>query len=419
MRSSLLTRGILIISIAAYVCAAASATADAPPLNDVAKLLPNRLGDFEAEGPTKPYAGLVFKTATFQDYSPSSAGQRTYKLTTASAPMNQFVAYVVKTNSESAAYALLTAHVNLWLKLEAGEPASNRLTPPLAIHTNEIGTASAIGNTIAFGEVTFVKGSTYVAIGGPGYETSDIRPMESLAKLIASTIAKGEGEIPVLVKHLPDWEKADARALYAVSLGSLKEVAGIQPIFDALSFDGGTEAVTANYGQSQLVIVEFTTPQFAGDNDRRIVAKIQELKSQGQPVPTAYRRVGNYSVLVFNAPDEKTANQLIDKVKYEQVVQWLGDDPHLYERVQNYLIRTTGGVVAAVVEGSVLSLLVCLGIGGLCGALLFRRRRAQQQAAYSDAGGAVRLNLDELTGTSDQHRSLEPGKHVKPDSADS
>src|SRR6266852_2587216 len=76
--------------------------------------------------------------------------------------------------------------------------------------------------------------------------------------------------------------------------------------------------VVSNYGPSQLVIVEFTTPQFASDNDRRITAKIHELKNQGQPVPTAYRRVGNYSVFVFNAPDEQTAKQLIDQVKYQQ-----------------------------------------------------------------------------------------------------
>jgi hypothetical protein len=224
--------------------------------------------------------------------------------------------------------------------------------------------------------------------------------MESLAKLLADPIDKGGGDIPVLIKHLPDWEKAHSQALYAVSIGSLKEVAGAQPVLDALNFEGGSEAVVANYGQSQLVIVEFTTPQFASDNDRRVTAKIQELKNQGQTVPTGYRRVGNYSVFVFNAPDEKTANALIDQVKYEQVVQWLGDDPHLYERVQRYVLQKTGGVVIAVLESSGLSVLLCLGVGGLFGALLFRRRRRARQRqgeAYSDAGGMVRLNLDEVT----------------------
>jgi hypothetical protein len=133
-----------------------------------------------------------------------------------------------------------------------------------------------------------------------------------------------------------------------------------QPVLEAFSFDGGAEAVIANYGQSQLLIVEFTTPQFSIENDQRIWTKIDELKKRGEPVPTAYRRVGNYSVFVFNAPDEKTANALIDQVKYEQVVQWLGDDPHLYQRLQRYFTQTSAGVFVAVLKSSGLSLLFCL-----------------------------------------------------------
>src|SRR6266404_657000 len=132
--------------------------------------------------------------------------------------------------------------------------------------------------------------------------------------------------------------------------------------------------------------------------------------------PTAYRRVGNYSVFVFNALDEKTANALIDQVKYEQVVQWLGDDPHLEARVERYLAQTTAGVLIAVLKSSGLSLLICLGVGTLFGALLFRHRRAQQEALYSDAGGGTRLNLDELTGTHNTHRLLEAGKQPESDS---
>jgi hypothetical protein len=169
-------------------------------------------------------------------------------------------------------------------------------------------------------------------------------------------------------------------------------------VLEAINFDGGAEAVSANYGQSQLLIVEFTTPQFSIDNDQRIWTKIDELKKRGEPVPTAYRRVGNYSVFVFSAPDEKTANALIDQVKYEQVVQWLGEDPHLAERLQRYFTQTSAGVLVAVLKSSGLSLLFCLAAGALIGTMMFRHRRAQRAATYSDAGGSVRLNLDDLTG---------------------
>jgi hypothetical protein len=398
-----------VLAVLAY-SAAFGAAVVSPPLSDAAKLLPDQVGDFRAEAPAKPYSGFVFGLAKFEDYKAVSAAYRVYQLKTA----DRFIVRVVVTGSDSAAYALQTAYLNLQIRGESEMREELRAKPPLGIQINAIGTASLVANTFNFGGVGFVKGSTYVHITGTGKETYGLKEMKVLALLLADPIDKGGGDIPVLVKHLPDWEKAKTQALYAVSLGSLKEVAGAQPVFDALNFDGGTEAVTANYGQSQLVIVEFTTPQFASDNDRRIVAKIQELKSQSQPVPTGYRRVGNYSVFVFNALDEKTANALIDQVKYEQVVQWLGDDPHLYERIQRYFAQKTAGVVVAVLESSGLSVLLCLGVGGLFGALLFRRRRARQRGAeaYSDAGGMIRLNLDEVTEGSDAGRLLQgPNKH--------
>lgn len=220
-----------------------------------------------------------------------------------------------------------------------------------------------------------------------------------------------EDDTSILIKHLPDWEKVSQNARYVVTLDDLKRHVANQPVLDAVSFEGGTEAVAATYGQAQLVIIEFSTPHFSVENDQRIAAKIQELKGQTQPVPTAYRRVGNYSVFVFNGADEASANQLIDQVKYEKVVQWLGEDPHLYEKLQRYFSQTSAGVLIAVVKSSGLSLLACLAIGSLLGFLMFRQRRQQAAALFSDAGGSVRLNLDELTkGTTDPSRLLDSPK---------
>ncbi len=219
-------------------------------------------------------------------------------------------------------------------------------------------------------------------------------------------------DIPVLVKHLPNWESVAGRATYVVTLDALKRVTPNQPILDSVSFDGGAEAVAANYGQAQLVIIEFATPQFSVDNDSRIWTRLAELKSQGQPTPTAYRRVGNYSVFVFNGTDDLSANQLINQVQYEKVVQWLGEDPHLYKKLERYLTQTTTGVLIAVVESSGVSLVVCLALGAALGFLLFRRRRAQAAALYSDAGGSVRLNLDELTDKNERTRLLNAPKQT-------
>jgi hypothetical protein len=128
-------------------------------------------------------------------------------------------------------------------------------------------------------------------------------------------------------------------------------------------------------------------------------------------VPSAYRRVGNYSVFVFNAPDEQAANQLIDQVKYQQVVQWLGENPFSYEKATREFTETTLGVLVSVVKTSGLALLACLAVGGFAGALLFRVRRSQQRAreAYADSDAMLRLNLDDLTPESDQRRLLGRG----------
>jgi hypothetical protein len=256
--------------------------------------------------------------------------------------------------------------------------------------------------------MSFVKGSTLVSLTRVDKFGGQTEEVITLANLIADSLYKGEGEIPSLVKHLPEWEKVQDKVFYAVSLNALKGAVPDSAVLDVVSFEGGTEAVTATYGQSRLVIVEYTTPQIATDSDARINARIKELQGSGQPVPSAYRRVGNYSVFVFNAPDDQTAKQLIDGVSYEQVVQWLGDNPRALERAQRMYTQTTAGIILAVIKASGLAVLLCLGIGGLFGTIIFRRRRSQQAAtaAYSDAGGMIRLNIDDMTPQNDPARLL-------------
>ena len=364
------------------------ARADTPvPLDKGAKLLPNKVGDFRA------YVAAYQPQGVLQDQlsrgaNVTSAAGRDY----VSHNGEKLKVFLITTSSDSAAYALLT-------RLTLGE-----FKTPVLIERGDIGTASV-------GWGSFCKGSTLVLVSNEGQSAQAETP-RALARSLADTLDKGEGDIPVLVKHLPAWERAQRTAFYAVSLEELKQVAGYAPVLDGIDFAGGTEAVTVNYDSSRMVIVEFTTPQLAGDNDRRILAKIQELLKEGKPVPTVYRRVGNYAVFVFNAPNQQTANQLIDQVKYEQVVQWLGDNPNWLLDAQKRYTETMLGTFVSVVKASGLAAVLCFGVGGFFGMLLFTRRRAQQaaQRAYSDAGGMMRLNIDELTAETDSHRLLGSGK---------
>jgi len=198
--------------------------------------------------------------------------------------------------------------------------------------------------------------------------------------------------------HLPDWENVYKSADYVVSLPALRRAAGDRPVLDAISFEGGTEAATAQYAQGRLVVVEFTTPQYASDNDAHVVERIAQLRQEGQPVPSGYKRVGNYVVFVFDARDEDAAEKLIAGVKYEKDVRWLGRNPHAAEIATREYTTTMGNVFITSLVTTGAAIILCLGVGGVLGGAVFMYRRAKNssQKNYSDAGGMLRLNLDEI-----------------------
>lgn len=342
---------------------------------DGTRLLPDKIG--EARAVSAPSVSPINP----EDKKPAEGIEvtvsRTYLLTDG----KKFKVELIKTRTDKDAYSLYSA-------------SANKLSSEVS-KQDEVATASLLTSS---GRFLFYKGLSFVSIIDES-TSPNAEALTAFAKLLAEPLDNGEGEIPVLVKHLPEWETVRHRAVYALGLPALQMAAGNRPALEAVSFSGGLDAVTAPYGASRLVIIEHPTPQLASDNDARIKARINELKGSRQSVPTAYQRVGNYAVFVFDAPDEATALQLVERVDYEQVVQWLGNNPRLLERAQREYSETTAGVILAVVKASGLSLLVCLGIGGIFGSIVFRRRRAQQSMneAYSDAGGMLRLNLDEVT----------------------
>lgn len=361
------------------------------PIDLAGKLLPDKVGEYRAATPVQP-PDEAFVTDTERN-SITSRARRDY----VSKDGRRFSVFLVTAASDAAAYAEFS---------EARRMAETS--------GNEGGTIDAPVGTAGFNYwdgahnfLAFFKGraDAYILDDGKSHDTAALM---SFGKTLANTLDNGAGEIPVLVKHLPDWQNVRL-PLYIVNVETLREQYTAESVFGVVRFEGGAEAVSANYGSAELVIIEFNTPQVATDQNRRITAAILELRSEGKSVPTAYRRVGNYAVFVFDAPSEQAANQLIDQVKYQQVVQWLGEDPFSYERATREFTETTLGVLVAVVKTSGLALVGCLAVGGFFGALLFARRRAQQRAveAYADGGAMLRLNIDELTTEKDPARLLE------------
>ncbi len=378
MGSAFFSRLLLTLSFLALICISSIAQ-EVSISSEVTQTLPGRVGEFRAQGSTQ----LPIDTPPVKpnDFYITSVFNREYV-----APGgNKFSVSLVNTNSSPAAYSLL--------RYFGGEgkpvPSRFRFIEGLGI--------VADGNL----QVGFIKGASVVTVSSMSAQSDASEKVLEFSRQLAQSLQGDIGATPVLIQHLPDWEKFDDHRIgYAVSLPVLKSLVRSteQPVLDTLSFEGGTEAAIARYDQAQLVIVEFTTPQYAQENDTRIAERITQLKSEGQPVPTLYRREGNYSVFVFDAPDEATAAALVDQVKYEKEIRWLGDNPNVFAQAEKFYQRTMTGVVLAALKVTGIAILVCLGIGGIFGGavFLYRRSRPGAREVYSDAGGMLQLNIEDV-----------------------
>ncbi|MCY7349031.1 MAG: hypothetical protein LH614_22805 [Pyrinomonadaceae bacterium] len=208
-------------------------------------------------------------------------------------------------------------------------------------------------------------------------------------------ISEDDG-IPVLTKHLPDWENTRNRVVYVLNKNDLQNALGSRPILDLIEFESGTEAVTATYEPGKLLLVEYTTPQASSDADIKINQKLLET---GQNQTTVYRRIGNYNAFVFDSTDQTAANLLLDQIKYEKNVQWLGADPFMLKRAERALVKGLSEVFVAtvytIVGGIGIAILLGLTVGFIYFRVLEQKRSTMQ--TFSDAGGMTRLNLDGFT----------------------
>ncbi len=205
-----------------------------------------------------------------------------------------------------------------------------------------------------------------------------------------------EDGIPVLTKHLPDYENVVNRATYILNADDLRNAVGARPITDAIDFTGGTEAVTAPYPHGKLLIVEYTTPQFSVEADSKIQQKLSET-TQNQPI--YYRRIGNYSAFVLDATDEASANALLDQIQYEKDVRWLGKDPFALQRAERFFVLQASDLFTNIFLGIAGALGFTVFAGVLIGIFFFyfREQKRSKLAVFSDAGGMTRLNLDGFT----------------------
>ena len=200
---------------------------------------------------------------------------------------------------------------------------------------------------------------------------------------------------PVLLQHLPNYESVRASAVFTTDKAVLQSTVQKRSILEVLEFPFGTEAVTALYPEGRLLIVEYTNPQSSSEAD----TKIQQFIAEKPQAGVVYKRIGNYNAFVLDAPDAVAANGLLDQVKYEKTVQWLGEDPHILKKLERYMVTTSRDIMIATVLVIVLGLAASV-LAGIAAGFIFFRVRDQKRAhrtAFSDAGGLTRLNLDGLS----------------------
>lgn len=204
-----------------------------------------------------------------------------------------------------------------------------------------------------------------------------------------------EDGIPVLIKHLPDWESRRDKVTFATNAAELTAGLGERPILSLIDFTAGTEAVAAQYDVGKLLIIEYTSPQGSVDADAKFT---EALGNDPQSGSTAYRRIGNYNAFVFDAANISAANALLDQVKYEKQIHWLGDNPFILTPERAFILTT-----ADIFFSTVLVIVMGIGfsiVGGLVVGFVYfmlRNRRRAAMTAYTDAGGMTRLNLDGFT----------------------
>ena len=218
------------------------------------------------------------------------------------------------------------------------------------------------------------------------------QPAKSLVK--SQEVSESDG-IPVLIKHLPEWETVKSQATFANNISTLKSALGQRPVLDVIDFTAGTEAVTASYPAGKLLIIEYASPQQSIEAD----TAFKSFLAQNNDGRTFYKRTGNYNVLVFEGTDDASANSLIEQVKYEKNIQWLGEDPFLFHNLERAFVRQTSDLFFSTVEVIVLGMGLSV-VGGLIVGFIyfqFRERRRAAMNAFSDAGGMTRLNLDGYT----------------------
>src|SRR5262245_13109801 len=220
----------------------------------------------------------------------------------------------------------------------------------------------------------------------------------------------GEGELPPLPLHLPEADNIAESEKHVVGPAALARLKNFSGLKDAISFGAGAEVTTANYrsggGQMNLIIVEYYAPQSAAEGESRIRDHFNS-HPQAEKDRLILKRVGNYVVAMSNVQDTPAAQNIVGQIKYQKKIYWAGrkftDIPLEFRPPDPLAVEDMTRTVKTMVRSfywTGVAILSALLLGGAVGLSLFqwkryRRRKLGLDDMFSDAGGTLRLNLDD------------------------
>jgi len=394
-------RALLAITIAliASLTAAAQQSAEVTPIasSSLTRLLPETLGGQKATSEIRETGNLSElvgeKAPMYQEYRVTSAASREYGSTRVE---------VFQTQDQFAAFGLFTFNLG-----------DSKSTP----RGEELGSTEARVDN----DLLFSKGSFFVRVTDSRSRgaRATFAAHQSLTRAVAEAIAPATPGVmrPPLLDSLPAQSLVTGSQRYFLGSESMNTfVAHSREMFD---FAGDTEAVVADYAQApggaqqteldqkknaaeetsdgssnlRFVIVEYHTPQLATDAMIRASGFLSSLPDSEQQ-QIVLKRTGNYIVEATGVRDRELAESLVNSVQYPYTVKWLRNplwptnDPFRAQKAAEMLLSTFGllGLI----------LLTVLGVGTVFGATIFLKRRKRQREVFSDAGGMLRLDIDQI-----------------------
>lgn len=366
------------------------------PANPLTRLLPDSLGGIKAVSDIKHVVRdnlqdlAADQAAVYREYLVTSAASRDYA---------GFRVEVFETENQFAAFGLFTFSTGA---------SKNRSV--------EEGPGSGAARVDA--GLVFWKGNFFVRVVDKGHQPArgSSAVHEAPARAVADAIVPRSTAVthPPLLDSLPAASILPESKRYFLGPESLNVY--LEHAREAFVFEGDTEAVMACYSQGavpdpqsehhaaaagsaaeidllKLVIIECHTPQFATDAMARVTGYVSSLPEAEQS-RIIVRRVGNYVVEAANVGDREFAEGLIATVEYPYTVKWLRNplwptnDPFRAQKAAEMLLSTFGllGLI----------LMTVLVAGSVFGTTIFLKRRKRQQEMFSDAGGMLRLDIDQF-----------------------